>query len=49
MKLILEYDELNEMDRELPKGQAADMAILLAFRPWAFSKLETALRGLKRE
>lgn len=47
-KLLLEYDELNEIDRDLPKGQAEDMAILFAFRPWSFSKFE-ALGGLKRE
>jgi transcriptional regulator with XRE-family HTH domain len=48
-KLLLEFDELNEMDRDLPKGEAEDMAILIAYRPWAFSKIRALGNLPKRD
>lgn len=45
-KLLQEFDELNESDRETAREGTEDMAILIAYRPWSFSKFQV-LKGLK--
>lgn len=48
-KLLQEYEELSELDQELPRGQAEETALLVAYRPWSFSRFQVLSHLEKRQ